>query len=220
MWKVIKAGLIAGAAIMCAGTQGQAATVYATAIDWANNGSVGSSNDRDDETNALGGPNGDFLALGLTTANNEGFAVFSFGGLFEDPAVAYEITFNCSGSGDSCTNYPESADVYVGTDYDFGTHDWSDVIDDFTMVGTLDNGLAQAGQELTFAGQFTYLAIVDRTKRDYSSSPSTDGFDVDAIGVAPAGSDNVPAVPIPAPFLLLLSGLLGLGFAGRFRKTA
>jgi hypothetical protein len=41
MWKTLKAGLIAGAAIICAGTQSQAAPVYATDIDWANNGTVG-----------------------------------------------------------------------------------------------------------------------------------------------------------------------------------
>jgi hypothetical protein len=53
-----------------------------------------------------------FLSLGLG-----GTAVFSFGQAFESEATIFEVTFTCTGDGPACANYPEHAEVFVGSAY-------------------------------------------------------------------------------------------------------
>ena len=212
----MKALLAAAASVALLTGGAQAATGYATAHDWENNGTVGAQNDRDDETNALGAPDGDFLSLGLTEADgaNPGFAVFGFGGLTYgegSDVTAYEVTFNCTQAEDGSCTYPESLAVYYGTDYDFGSHDYSD-LSDFTLAGEIFNGDAQGGASLLIPGSFTYIALVDTTLINFPNSPSTDGFDLDAIGVNP--------VPLPGAAALFVPALVAGGLARRKTKRS
>ena len=63
-----------------------ASMIYATDIDWANNGTIGGANDRNNPNNALGEADGAFTAIGLG-----GFSVFSFGEEFQSKLhVAYK----------------------------------------------------------------------------------------------------------------------------------
>jgi len=208
-------------ALACAtaalGATANAATIWATEVDWANNGTVPSSNGRDNPNNALGAPDGSFLALGLTTdatltdENEVGFAVFGFGDSFiGGEASVFEVTFNCSLSGDGSCTYPESTAGYFGNDYDFGSHDLADVLDDFTFAGEILNGDAQNGGAVLIPGSFDYIALIDTSGLNYPDGPSFDGFDVDAVGVS--------EVPLPGAALLMGSGLLAAA-ARRARRS-
>ena len=205
--------LLAAAAALVLPGAASAATVFATAVDWSNNGTVGSANDRDDASNALGAPDGDFLTLGLTNADgtNPGFAVFAFDGLTfgQSDATLWEITFNCRPNANGACNMPEAVDVYYGTDYAFGSGDFAD-LSDFTLAGTIFNGDAQGGASLVIPGTFTYIALVDSTLANFPNSSSRDGFEVDALGVNP--------VPVPGAALLFAPAIAG-GLIARRRKT-
>jgi hypothetical protein len=214
------AALLGAAAVF--GASADAATFWADAIDWQNNGTVTNLNNRDDETNALGNPNGDFLALGLTTVDYQqttdqsdvGFAVFSFNNassFWAGDATVFEVTFNCSQMPGGHCSYSESLDVWYGNDYDFGTNDLSDVLDDFTFAGEILNGDAQNGETILIPGNFTYIALIDTSGTRFPNGASFDGFDVDAVGVN--------EVPVPGAALLMGSGLLAAA-ARRKRKTA
>lgn len=201
---------IAALAALTFGATAHAGTVYATDIDWANNGTVGSSNDRDNPLNALGAPDNKFVSLGLSNGDgsNPGFAVFDFGGtLASGLAQVWEVTFGCSTNG--CTHYPESVEVWVGTDYMFGTHNFADVMDDFTFAGELFNSDAQMGTGVLINQAFRYIALVDSSKKNFPFGPSTDGFDVDSVAVN--------SVPVPAAALLMAPALIAL--ARRKRKV-
>ncbi|MEM1381604.1 MAG: hypothetical protein AAGH41_13370 [Pseudomonadota bacterium] len=180
------------------GSFASAATIYATAVDWVNNGTTTSANNRDNPVNALGAPDGSFLALGLSTPNNPGFAVFSFGQQFQGAVSVIEVTFGCQLLSSGACSHSESVDVLAGDDYAFGSNDFSD-LSDFTFVGSIINGMAQGGTSLALPGSFTYLAIVDTTRTLFPNSPSTDGFDVESVGVTLANQ----AVPVPAAGLLI-----------------
>jgi len=176
------------AALIVAATMGSAAsaaTIYATGIDWTNNGTVGSSNNRDNKLNALGAPDGQFMSLGLV-----GAADFTFGQDFISRGTVWEVTFGTRAS------YLETAEVllsYQGSN--------------FVKVADIGNASA-SGSNFTFNGRWDTLRLVDTTP---GSSPSTDGYDVDAVGVSP--------VPIPAAGFLLLGALGGLA-AMRLRRKA
>lgn len=189
-----------------------AATIYATDVDWQNNGTVTDAQDRDTPSNSLGATDGKFLSLGLSNADgtNPGFAVFRFGDnemIGAGVINLFEVTFNCTQAGDGSCTYNESVAVYYGTDYNFGSHDYSD-LDDFSFAGEILNGDAQTGQSILVPGVFTYIALVDTTKSNYPGSWSTDGFDIDSISVS---SDDITAeTPAPAAAILMASGLLAL----------
>ncbi|PWR03391.1 hypothetical protein DKT77_05880 [Meridianimarinicoccus roseus] len=188
--KALIAGALLASATIVSGAS--AATLYATNISWTNNGTVGSSNDRDNPLNALGAPDGKFMSLGLG-----GFADFTFGQLFTGPGVSYEITFG------NRAGYLETADVFAGFN------------GSFTKVGSVDNASAN-GFIFNFNGVFDTLRLSDTTP----GLPSTDGYDVDAVGVT-ASVNPAPGpspVPLPAPALLLGAGLVGLGGLRRLRR--
>lgn len=173
--------LLAAAAAALFAVNAEAATIYATGVTWTNNGTVGSANNRNNPLNALGAPDGKFLAIGLL-----GTADFTFGQTFTGPGVTYEITFG------NRAGYPESANVLAGRN------------GQFVQVGTVNNQ-SGAGSVFQFTGVFDTLRLVDTSGR-----PSTDGFDVDAVGVS--------AVPLPAAGLLLAGALGGLGLSRRKRR--
>jgi hypothetical protein len=216
------ASLLAAASLLVIASErpAHADLIYATDVDWQNNGTVGSANDRNDSSNGLGATDGEFFSLGLTddvgniaagdptSGTNPGFAVFAFGQTFKKEGMVYEVTFGCEADGDSCGNHPEQVQIFAGNDYVFGSNDITDLAD-FTRVGELGNATAQSGGGVTFNGPFTYLALIDTSKA--VGSESFDGFDVDSVGVQP--------VPAPATLGLLGAGLLGLGGLARWRKA-
>ena len=102
---------VVGGMTFAAATESHASLIYATEVDWFNNGTVGSSNDRDNPANSLGAPDDDFLSLGLSSDDNPGFAVFGFGQDFIEEGRIWEITFNCD---PTCVDL-ETATIYVGT---------------------------------------------------------------------------------------------------------
>lgn len=215
-----RAGFLAAIALSVAAgfaAPASAATVHAVAVDWANNGAVGSSNGRNNPLNALGAADGRFLSLGLTAANgsNPGFAVFDFGQTFTGPGIVVETTFNCSFDGDTCRGHREQVEVWVGDSYAFGSHDFTAVTGGFTRLSEMiGNAEAQnVGASFAFSGSFRYLALVDRSA--LLQGGSVDGFDVDAVGVTPAPAP----VPIPAALPLMAAALGALGLAAR-RRTA
>lgn len=201
---------VVGGMAFATATASQASLIYANQVDWFNNGTVGTTNDRDDPTNALGAPNDDFLALGLSSDDNPGFAVFGFGQDFIEEGRIWEITFNCN---PTCVDL-ETATIYAGTSdqYTMGQASRADQIDLVTGLGGFfgewtevadvsnqDAQLSDGGAAFSFSGPFTWLAVVDTTP---GSSSSPDGFDVNSIGVAP--------VPLPAAAWFLLTALGGL----------
>lgn len=213
------ATLFAPVAIAVAAPAGAVTYTYATAVDWVNNGTVGTANNRNVPANALGAPNGSFLSLGLTKpvganpyGSNPGFAVFDFGSVFSGSGIVVETTFGCSGTGSVCTNYKEQVEVRFGLDYAFGTHDFADLADFTTGASLIGNADAQGtGKVFTIAGgPFRYLALIDRSRE--LGTVSTDGFDVDAVGVT--------AVPVPAALPMLAAGLGVLSLLGRRRRAA
>ena len=204
-------GALATSAVMLASAD--ASTLYATAVDWQNNGTNGGSFNRDVATNALGATDGQFLALGLSSKDNPSFAVFSFGQQFTGPMNLVEVTFNCRLLNDGSCSHREAVDVYVGNDYAFGSHDFSD-LDDFTRVGQILNGDAEGmGAMLNFAGNYTYLALVDVSAYVFSRPNSGDGFDIDSISVT--AFDDITPTPVPAAALLMAPALGGMALRRR-----
>ncbi len=208
---------VAVAASLVAASAAQASTVFASMVDVSGAGAgIGwdaelgdaPSTARTNPANMLGAPDsvpgreGGFYSL------NGGVAVFGFGTNFFGDANIFEVTFSCSGSGERCSNHPESVDVYAfaGAYNPFdGAFGLGDLLSrGFSFVGNLGNGTAQRGGSITVGGPFSFLALVDN-----SSTP--DGFDIDAISVS--------AVPVPASALFLLAGLGGLGFLRSRRKA-
>ncbi|WP_116133658.1 hypothetical protein [Tropicimonas sp. IMCC34043] len=185
--KFIKSAAVAAAATIFSMGAANALT-YATAVDW-NPGAGAGTPGRSDIANALGATDGSFLSLGLG-----GTAIFEFGTDFTSPGAVVEVTFGNVGG------YPESVAVFVGNSY----NNYGDVLS-WQSAGVLSNADAQSGGAIAFSGNWKYLALVDTT----SGGPSTDGFDVDSVGVS--------AVPLPAGGLLLLSGL-GIAALRRRRK--
>ncbi|MGS4944449.1 VPLPA-CTERM sorting domain-containing protein [Meridianimarinicoccus sp. RP-17] len=184
-----KSFVAAAAAALLLGSAAQAATIYATGVDWTNNGTVGSSNDRDNPLNALGEPDDKFLSLGLG-----GQADFTFGETFTGPGASYEITFG------NRAGYFESADVFAG------------IGGSFSKIGEVDNASA-AGFVFSFAGIFDTLRLVDTSP----FVAGRDGYDVDAVGVTALPNTGTTPVPLPASALLLGAGVAGMG-ALRRRK--
>ena len=180
------------------------AYTYATDIRW-DNGTGATPSDsiaRYNQASALGAPDNTFLSLGLG-----GLAVFDFGSKFSAAAIIFETTYGTR------ENYPESANVYVtDSSFDFSALNSGNgaatlSTTGFTLIGGITNLSESSELDLsTFGGPFRYILVEDTT----NGGPSTDGFDVNAVGVAP--------VPEPATFILLGSGLAGLAFYRRKKK--
>lgn len=209
MFLVVGAMLIAG----IAGTSpANAGTIWATDAIWSAGGGVGTIGDpRYRLSDALGAPDPstnsvDFLALGLG-----GYAIFDFGQIFDNEAMVVETTYG------NRQGYPEQAEILVaGEDFTsiFEAYKTDPVgsqnapTNMFASVGYIDNAQMTSTVDLSVqSGPFRYLMVRDIT----ANSPSFDGFDIDAVGVAP--------VPEPGTVVLLGLGLIGVaGFRRKVKK--
>lgn len=178
------------------------AYTWATDIIWSEGAGV--SEQRDNTDNALGANDADsidgvdFLSLGL-----EGYAVFDFDTSFNEIAIIYETTW-----GDT-SNYYEAVEVYVSSTYDFDSGaeiDWTSQTSDWIYVDLFTNINGEINIDLGDE-VYKYLLLVDDSK---AQGDSTDGFDVNAIGVTP--------VPEPATMLLFGAGMASLASIRRKRK--
>lgn len=192
--------LLAGAVFAAsAGVASAASIIYADTVISANKGgcaslggTLGPENaagcviSRNDPLATLGAPDEDFYSLGFGGDITLGFSGSPFPG---GETTVYEVTF------DRTSDHDEAVNVYSvlgGVE---------------TFVATLFNS-PDPSAKATIAGTFDSIKLVDVTATYFAIEPgvgnlSFDGFDVDAVGLAP--------VPLPAAGLLLLAGLGGLG---------
>lgn len=196
--QTIRLSFLSVALAMIAGTA-QAATHASRIIEdqtsygtcTATGASQCQANDRLSVVNALGETEGAFYSLGKDGYLTLGFDTASFA-----PGARItleEVTFN----GPARSRHYEAVDVYSV---------FSDLA---TFVGTVYN--TTKSTTLRIAQRFEHIRLVDVTSREYASTSSFDGFDVDSVKIAP--------VPVPAAGVLMLAGLGGLALMRR-RKAA
>ena len=205
MFKTLKIGAVCLTALVLA-VPASASTYWATGVDWTAGDGTGGTSPRYDPSNALGAPTNsggiDFLSLGLSdydgSTYSKGYADFTFGKTFKGKATGevFEITWGNRGG------YPEFAKVFVGLN---GV---------FTDVADIVNSVA-SGLQFNYSGEFDTVRILDTTRFETNDQTprSTDGFDVDAVGVT-------APVPLPPAALALGAALAGLGFVGRRRNRS
>ena len=184
---------LAAASVLAMAAGGANAAVYYadSVVGWSD--STKKAADRSIQSYALGSPDGKFYSLGLGGSLTLGFKNAPF---HTADVSVFEITF---GSG-AASGHREAAEVYA---VNSGTgQEWK--------LGVLKN--TEAGNTVRgAAGSFDQIRLKDVSKTAFTSTSSTDGFDVDSIAIAP--------VPLPAAGAMLLAGLGGLA-ALRRRKTA
>lgn len=210
---------------LAASPAGATSYQWATGIKWFAGNGTNPGNERYQIEDALGEPEPgrsgyDFLSLGLG-----GHAVLDFGTQFSGLSVFHETTW---GGG---TGYPEKARIYgvkngmldfaglavePGSDRGVaGSGLLSSALNlgdagVFEHLGWVDNQSPDGVSELDFGNSiYRYLVIEDFTW-DYGSTPSFDGFDLDAAGVTPVLTPGDNPVPVPGAAWLLGSGLMGL----------
>jgi hypothetical protein len=206
----------------------------ASTVDWANNviefkpgaqGTIdGTPGNNNVDVSALGAPDGQFVSLG-----NGGFIVLDFpGGMKAGATIVVERTNGCTGPvNDLCTQWPEAAEVFVGSDWQIGkgaTFALANAENNFISVGTVKNGgsdvVSGSGSNslsrsvlLNVLTPFSQIVLVDRTAglpgHQASHFSSNGGFDVDAVGATP--------VPGPAALPLIATGLAVFGLMRRRR---
>ena len=183
---------LATAAIIAASGAAVAAPIYATDVVSTTPGTyLRSIPSRLDPNNALGGPDGVFYSMGIG-----GSIELGFGGSFasSQKVRVYEVTFG------GFNRHVEAVDVYAvlgGSE---------------TFIGRINNLEAQGGATRFTSGGFDSSRFQDVSLIVSPTSETCDGFDLDAVGIAPG--------PLPAAGLLLLAGLGGMAAVARRRKTA
>lgn len=150
--------------------------------------------DVSDDGTPISGDN-DFYSLGLG-----GALVIEFNPVYTGPTMVIEIT-----NGRASSSHKEAVEI-------LGSNDGSV----FTSLGFATNqtgtndGTRGTKSTVSFTGTYAFLGFRDVTQSTFANSQSTDGFDIDAVSVAP--------VPLPASALLLLAGVGGLGALRARRK--
>ncbi|MEO1041570.1 MAG: hypothetical protein AAFX52_04705 [Pseudomonadota bacterium] len=209
---------------------GHAAPIFASTVDWFDNG-TNPGGARADTDNATGAPDQtnetdiNFFSLGLST-EDAGFA-YAFFGFDEAPiqgsdATVFEVTYGCgSVVGGGCASHPEAVNVYYGStlpgtlakveiaDVEIFTKDTTDSGFGFTLAGTVKNGEDET-TTLTISEEFSYILLVDVSRDVFSGTNSQDGFDVDAIVLN----------PVPVPGAALLMGSVLVAGAARHRRKS
>ncbi|PIR43425.1 hypothetical protein COV24_02695 [candidate division WWE3 bacterium CG10_big_fil_rev_8_21_14_0_10_32_10] len=135
-----------------------------------NGGSVPS--DRNDPSKALGAADGNFVSLGFG-----GEIVLKFGGdIVGNTLSVVEVTFGRD-------SYPtESVDVYVGS-----PGNWH-----FVGVATNHDDSGSSTVDVSAFPNFEYVRLVDTSNpADFTTRPTADGFDLDAVTAVVCLDDNV-----------------------------
>ncbi len=184
---------LAAASVLALAAGGANAAVYYadSVVSWAD--ATKKAADRSDPTAAQGSPDGKFYSLGLGGSLTLGFKNAPF---HTADVSVFEITF---GNG-AATGHREAAQLYAvnsvtGQEWNLG------------VLKNTDKGTTLRAS----AGSFDQIRLVDVSRTAFTSTQSTDGFDVDSVSVA--------AVPLPAAGMMLLAGLGSLA-ALRRRKPA
>lgn len=192
----------------------QAAYLPPTDVYWENNDTVLAADRMDADVATVSTDDGDFFSLGLG-----GNAVFGFGTTYTNSnGVVLEVTNGCTGGAGTCSGYPETAKLYAFNDLSFDMDDYvatggttgkdffgDNIYSSFALqwVADIPNAEAQDGFMFQVNNAFTHLVLVDTS----AYPPSTDGFDVDMVGVT----------PLPAAAWFMLTALGGL-FGSRWLK--
>ena len=155
-------------------------------------GSKCTADNRKVTTNSLGEADAKFYSLGLGGTLTLAFDKAVFGPGAE--VMIQEVTFG----GPTKNRHFEALDVY------------SVMNGAAKFVTTIYNTMATNSFQI--ADSFQFLKLVDVTKREFASTTSFDGYDVDSVSV------SIAPVPVPAAGGLLLAGLAGLGLIKRRRK--
>lgn len=194
----LRAALVA-AAVMTAGTaHGATYTASHVIEDQTSYGTCTSAkaaacnaNGRKTVENALGDTDGAFYSLGKGGYLTLGFDASRIAA--GATLTLQEVTFGGASRG----RHFEAVDVY------------SILGGLATFVGTVYN--TALTNTVRVAQSFEYIRLVDATAREFSTTSSFDGFDVDSVKIA--------AVPGPAAGGLMLTALAGFGLMRR-RKAA
>jgi len=176
--------------------------MYASSVEYFDQGlrKGGSAVDanRSDPLKALGVPEGNdtlnFLSLGIG-----GTVILGFEESFtNDTATVWETTYG------SPSNYPESAEFWIGAGNTWDTAEWFFV----TNMSNAEDGqlipLGDIGGETTL---FQFVKLVDTTNISIHNS-SADGYDLDGLRVS----------SVPAPGAVSLAALSLAMAGGRNRR--
>jgi hypothetical protein len=173
----------------------------------SNIGSTGTCSGDANRTDAsrinFGDGDGFFYSLGLSTNGSISDLVLRINPSFTGPATVVEVT-------NPGTNHLEAADVFVATEDASGGYDANSNI--FLQRITNNGSSGGSVSTIDFTGTFQFLVFRDASLFEFSSTGSTDGFDIDAISVS--------AVPLPASGLMMLGIAAGIGYVGRRRRSA
>lgn len=204
-----------GAAVLALGLVGSAQAATVSVVSGTCVGGVGapgvtcgSAGRTDASAVNLGAADGSFFSLGVGSALTGGIGGYLLLKIlpgFTGTNSAIEVTWGNTAA------HPEYAEAYVGNTSNLATllSGTAHALNNLTGVSTIDVG----------AGAFAYLLLRDVTKLVSPSSPSGDGFDLDAIRITEANA-NLPVVPAPAALVLLGSAMGALGLLRRRKRLA
>lgn len=140
------------------------------------------------------------------------FFSLGFGGVFQVELTKtvpngkirfFETTTRCDGDASTCTNHPESVEVFTST---FMNADLDDTTG-YTSLGVFGNNDAQPEASIDVLQPFKFVTFIDVSD---PASTSFDGFDLNFVEITP--------IPLPMSAWMLLGGLTGVGLL-RARRT-
>lgn len=166
MFALVRALILAAAAGAAVVPAASAAPVFATDVLEYNEGFGITQAARRNPGNALGGPDGAFLSLGL-----DGSVILGFGTAFGTSVTLTEVTFG------NRAGHLEKAKVYGLTVLGGPS----------TLLGSITNSAASI--TLNFAGVYNFLKIADVSP----GGRNRDGFDIDAVSVIAVAPVPLPA---------------------------
>lgn len=162
--------------------------------------------------------NGDASAVNLGTADDRFFSLgvggsaqfMVFPSLDGGDGAAIEVSFGS-------TDKQEAARV-------FGSSDGMTFIDLGVVTNQGSSGGGSNSANVDFSGTYRYIGFHDISSSFFgpqsSSQISTTGFGIDSLRlVESSASPGTVVLPLPAPALLLLAALGGLGVVGARRRT-